>query len=479
MNLTMESQMTLLRKSMKILIPVLLMLVCGCRMVAESSGNAVISDEKVSAIVAAYKAAWHSFYDDGNFEEMFVVEGDYDESGCSQNFSYDYQTRRIEDRIRLHIDELAYSSWKARVDQILDIAGANDYIVDKQGMNSRIIAGRIFDFPDKVEERLRCFDRKIEEGRQEEFSVVVELHDKEDVLIATDIVPSYKFYRFNDGEFSLPMCRLTRVEDVLSANGKSRMSDGGARAGFSYADIAFEDIDFGGDRFLSASAVFKIRKSRGSSRLRRQGDDAQRAVLNIISNMVEIQGKSYCVCRFEVQQWEWEAIMSSNPSENKGPHKPVVNVRWTDCRHFIDILNSFPEVGAACLRFRMPSNEEWMFACFGTSDMLTQLNESKTGLDAKGWFDFNSSNQIHDVGMKAPNGFGLFDMMGNVAEYTSGAWGFYRDVCGGSYDTNSGWYEADGSCRLGQKSEDRGMRLFADKLSSLKGSGTPSKTRLN
>ena len=162
--------------------------------------------------------------------------------------------------------------------------------------------------------------------------------------------------------------------------------------------------------------------------------------------------------------------MGSNPSKNKGPHKPVANVNWIDCRHFIDVLNSFPEVGAAGLHFRLPSYDEWMFVCFGTSDMLTQLDESKKGLDTKGWFDFNSSNQTHNVGMKSPNGFGLFDMMGNVAEYTSGAWEFYRDACGGSYDSSSGWYEEDSGCRLGQKSEVRGMRLFADKLRPWKGS---------
>ncbi len=459
-----ETVCALLGKSMKILIPVLLMLVCGCRMVAESSGNAVISDEKVSAIVDAYKAVWHSFYDEGNFEEMFVVGGDYDESGCSRSFSYDYQTSLLQDRIRLYVDEFAYSNWNVRVKQILDRAGANDYIVDKPGMNSRIIAGSIFDFPAKVEERLRFFDRKIEEGRLEDFEVSVELHDKDDVLTASDLVPSYKFYRFNDGVFSLPMCRLAKEEDMLSASGKSQIADGGFPAGVSYADIKLENVEFGEDRYSNFSVIYEIRKDCGSSRLGRHSGDAQRALSHIVSNMVEINGKSYCACRFEVEQWEWEAIMGSNPSINKGPHKPVDNVSWIDCRHFIDILNSFPEVGAAGLHFRLPSYDEWMFVCFGTSDMLTQLDESKKGLDTKGWFDFNSSNQTHNVGMKSPNGFGLFDMMGNVAEYTSDATEFYRDVCGGSCNSSREWYEEYSVCGPGQKNEDRGMRLFADKL---------------
>ena len=95
---------------------------------------------------------------------------------------------------------------------------------------------------------------------------------------------------------------------------------------------------------------------------------------------------------------------------------------------------------------------------------------SKLFIKNKEGFDFNSSNQTHNVGMKSPNGFGLFDMMGNVAEYTSGAWEFYRDVCGGSYDSGAGGYEEDSGCMLGEKSEVRGMRLFADKLRTWKGS---------
>ena len=452
------------------LIPVLLMLVCGCRLVTESSSSPVICDEKVSAIVEAYKAVWHSFYDEGNFVEMFVVEVDDDESGRSRSFSYDYETRRIQDRIRLHVDELAYSDWKNRANQILDRAGAHEYIDDRQGMNGRIIAGSIFVFPAEVEERLRRFDRQIEEGRQEDFEVLVELHDKDDILMASELVPSYKFYRFNDGLFSLPMCRLTKVEDLLSVSGKSQIADGGFLAGVSYADIEFENVEFGEDRYSNFSVSFEIRKDCEYLRLGRHSDDARRAVSYIVSKMVEIQGKSYCACRFEVEQWEWEAIMGSNPSKNKGLHKPVDNVSWIDCRHFIDVLNSFPEVGAAGLHFRMPSCDEWLFACFGTSDMLTQLDESKKGLDAKGWFDFNSSKQTHNVGMKLPNGFGLFDMMGNVAEYTSDATEFYRDVCGGSCNSSREWYEEYSVCGPGQKSEDRGMRLFADKLHTRKNS---------
>ena len=60
------------RKSMKTLIYTLLMLVCRCRLAVESSHSTLIGAEKVSAIVEAYKAVWHSFYDEENFKEINV-----------------------------------------------------------------------------------------------------------------------------------------------------------------------------------------------------------------------------------------------------------------------------------------------------------------------------------------------------------------------------------------------------------------------
>ena len=461
---TNEVPRILREKSMKTLIYTLLMLVCGCRLAVESSHSTLIGAEKVSAIVEAYKAVWHSFYDEENFKEMILSESECDEAGRCLSFHCDYQSKLIQDRIILYIDEHVYSNWRIKARQILDNAGASEYIVDKPRMNSRIIAGSVFDFPAEVEEKLRRFDRTVEEGRLEDFSVSVELYDETDRLLSSDIVHSYEFYRYEDGVFSLPMYRLTKVEDMLSNSGERRKTDDKSRIDVSYANVEFRNFDcdyedWPPDYFYT----FKIKKDCGSSRFVRYGGDAQKAVQNIISNMVEIQGKNYCVCRFEVQQWEWEAIMGSNPSKQKGPHKPVENVSWIDCRHFISVLNSFPEVGSAGLHFRLPSYDEWMFICFGTSDILTQLTESEKDLEKKGWLDFNSSNQTHNVGMLLPNSFGLFDMIGNVWEYTSDSRGFCRYVRGGSYTEDREWYGLSTSPLPHDKFNDIGLRVFADK----------------
>ncbi len=96
--------------------------------------------------------------------------------------------------------------------------------------------------------------------------------------------------------------------------------------------------------------------------------------------------------------------------------------------------------------FDLPSEAEWEFACrAGTS---TSLN---SGLDATvgwwsecdvnvariAWMKGNSDGVLHPVGVKSPNAFGLYDMLGNVMEYT-------RDTRGGTSEAyiasfGSGW----------------------------------------
>lgn len=78
---------------MKTLIYTLLMLVCGCRLAVESSHSTLIGAEKVSAIVEAYKAVWHSFYDEENFKERILSDWECDEAGCLLNFDHDYQLK--------------------------------------------------------------------------------------------------------------------------------------------------------------------------------------------------------------------------------------------------------------------------------------------------------------------------------------------------------------------------------------------------
>ena len=163
--------------------------------------------------------------------------------------------------------------------------------------------------------------------------------------------------------------------------------------------------------------------------------------------MVPIPGKDYSICKYEVTQFQWAAVMGDKPSKFKGADLPVENVSWRDCEKFLKKLNALPEVKASGVVYRLPTADEWEYACRAGSEgefgLLADGNEGT--LDEMGWYDDNSGGKTHPVGQKKPNAFGLYDMHGNVWEWTSTAVGDSRVNCGGSWYTNAERFEAD--CR--------------------------------
>ncbi len=63
----------------------------------------------------------------------------------------------------------------------------------------------------------------------------------------------------------------------------------------------------------------------------------------------------------------------------------------------------------------MPAEAQWEYACRGPGELQ---NEPRYGpLDQVTWYGENSDGQTHDVRQKAANGYGLYDMLGNVYEW--------------------------------------------------------------
>jgi hypothetical protein len=85
---------------------------------------------------------------------------------------------------------------------------------------------------------------------------------------------------------------------------------------------------------------------------------------DLISSMVKIPGKDYLMGKYEVTQAQWEAIMGKNRSRFKGDlSRPVEGVSWNDCQEFIQKLNARTEVKSAGIIFRLPTEEQWEYAC--------------------------------------------------------------------------------------------------------------------
>lgn len=125
--------------------------------------------------------------------------------------------------------------------------------------------------------------------------------------------------------------------------------------------------------------------------------------------------QSFLMGKTEVTQKQWQDVMGYNPSRFTacGPECPVENVSWNDVQEFIAKLNQKTRQ-----KYRLPSEAEWEYAArAGTTTEWSYGNdESKLGNYA--WYTQNSGGKPQAVGLKLPNAFGLFDMHGNVREFT-------------------------------------------------------------
>ncbi len=122
----------------------------------------------------------------------------------------------------------------------------------------------------------------------------------------------------------------------------------------------------------------------------------------------------------------WEVTIGENPSHFKERQGPVDSVSWNDCKDFLGKINICIKGLELCL----PTEEQWEYACRAgtTTDYYWGTEEID---DDYCWYYNNSSGQTHPVKQKKPNGFGLYDMSGNVLEWCENKCGSDRVLRGG------------------------------------------------
>lgn len=68
-------------------------------------------------------------------------------------------------------------------------------------------------------------------------------------------------------------------------------------------------------------------------------------------------------------------------------------------------------------QFRLPTKAEWEFAARGGNSSQGYKYSGSNNIDDVVWYESNSNSNTHEVGTKAPNELGLYDMSGNVFEW--------------------------------------------------------------
>ena len=123
--------------------------------------------------------------------------------------------------------------------------------------------------------------------------------------------------------------------------------------------------------------------------------------------------KSFAIGKFEVTQKQWRELMGNDPSKFKGDELPVEQVSWEDVQIFLGKLSS--KTGKA---YRLPSESEWEYSALAGQQTEYPSGDTIFGLNRLAWYK-EISDTTEVVGTKASNKFELFDMYGNVEEWTS------------------------------------------------------------
>jgi hypothetical protein len=148
---------------------------------------------------------------------------------------------------------------------------------------------------------------------------------------------------------------------------------------------------------------------------------------------------AFSISVYEVTQQQYEAVMGSNPSEDKGANNPVENVSWDDAVAYCAKLSSLPAEVAAGHVYRLPTVAEWEYGCRAGTTTEYSFGDNEQDLGKYAWFETNSGGTTHAVGKKLPNGWGLYDMHGNVWEWCADAEGSHRVLRGGSWSFSAGY----------------------------------------
>jgi formylglycine-generating enzyme required for sulfatase activity len=136
---------------------------------------------------------------------------------------------------------------------------------------------------------------------------------------------------------------------------------------------------------------------------------------------------------------------SGESSVQEGDNNPAVYISWNDCQDFISALNDLDTDHI----YRLPSESEWEYFCRAGSYTEYCYGNDPEQLGDYAWYDdnayFKDESYGHEVGLKLPNDWGLYDMHGNVWEWCQD---WNHDSYFGAPNDGTAWEYPSGTTRI-------------------------------
>lgn len=172
--------------------------------------------------------------------------------------------------------------------------------------------------------------------------------------------------------------------------------------------------------------------------------------------LVKIPGKEYYMSIFTVTQKQFMDVMAYNPSyftekqtKLDTSNFPVETISWDDCNYFCNKISN------SDLKVYLPSEEDWEYCCRAGTITEFHYGDSLSSYQANfnGNYPYNSIKGPYlertcEVGSYESNNYGLYDMHGNVWEWTSSEDSLGTAILGGS------WFSVGWNCRSADRSRD-------------------------
>ena len=146
--------------------------------------------------------------------------------------------------------------------------------------------------------------------------------------------------------------------------------------------------------------------------------------------------RGFWILDHEVTQREYKIVVGSNPSKYPEDWEPVSNVTWFDAVEFCRLLTNMDRqkgVISATQAYRLPTEAEWEYAARAGTTGARYTVEGRNvadSLELIAWFTATPRG-THEVMLKHPNAWLLWDMLGNVSEWCSD---WYEDYLTGLID---------------------------------------------